>query len=74
MTKRKKCNDCGKRKALSQYYKGANQPDGLAIICKPCSKERSQVTNRALAALRDRHREEYLLIRAELMGARRRAE
>lgn len=68
MTKKptKKCTDCGKRRVLTKYYHSKNAPDGRAPVCVDCSRLRSRVTNLALAALRDRHRGEYLELRTEL--------
>lgn len=63
----KACSDCKHEKPAKEFYRrssGGRQP-----ICKDCGKARSRVTNQALAMLRERHRDEYMAIRAELTEA-----
>jgi len=62
------CNDCGLSKRANDFYKSRNTPTGRALICADCARNRARVTNQALAMLRDRHRDEYLAIRADLMS------
>lgn len=35
----KQCNQCGKNKSLTEFYKRAASPDGLQHKCKQCCKE-----------------------------------
>lgn len=46
------CEDC--RAAINEYVKEYREKNGMAR-----SREREKIRRRALAALRDRHREEY---------------
>lgn len=66
MSKTKLCNDCSEEKSLFDFYRSKHDPSGRAPICRPCSRRRARMTNRALAILRDRHYQEYLAIRQEL--------
>lgn len=39
MLKSKKCSDCGETKAVSNFFKRRDIPDGYAYQCKQCYKE-----------------------------------
>lgn len=38
MATTKQCNECGKNKPLSEFYKRKASPDGLQLKCKACCK------------------------------------
>jgi len=61
------CNDCGRTKKLADFYTSKHDPSGRAPICRPCSRHRARITNRALSMLRDRYYAEYMDIRKSLM-------
>lgn len=42
MVKEKVCNQCGKSKLLSEFYKNPRSKSGLFAACKPCVRERSK--------------------------------
>lgn len=65
----KPCTECRHEKPARDFYKSKTHRGGRQPICIECSKVRARLTNQALAVLRERHREEYLEIRRDLMEA-----
>jgi hypothetical protein len=66
--KHRQCSTCRLTKPLAEFYRSNDprDPDGRLRTCASCSKDRANITNRALRILRDRHRDEYLAIRQDL--------
>ena len=56
----KTCTVCG---AGEKFYRCSGRKDGLDPRCTTCAKALATISNKALAALRDRHYDEYLKLR-----------
>jgi hypothetical protein len=42
MIEKKRCTKCNRKQSLSNFHKRTASPDGLQLICKQCTSERTQ--------------------------------